>query len=97
MQPWLKENPQADFAELEKVFGAPEAIAAAYLDEMRPEEILTKLSEKRKTIAVVAATCILALIIVAAVMITTSISLQQTATEGPMRISIQEEVEERYP
>ena len=52
---WLEENPTADYAAIERRFGTPQQIAAAYVDEMETRELLQHLRIRRKVVAITAA------------------------------------------
>ncbi len=49
---WLTEHPTALFAEFEKQFGAPEVVAATYVNEMTPAELLKRLRVRRIVAAI---------------------------------------------
>ena len=51
---YLEENPEADFRQVQAWFGAPESIAAAYVDEMDTTALLSGLRIRRKILAMVA-------------------------------------------
>lgn len=55
---YLEENPEADFTQIQARFGAPQAIAAAYVDDMDTQELLKALHVRRKITTIVTA-CVL--------------------------------------
>lgn len=59
---YLHENPGADFASVQQHFGTPQQIAAAYIDEMTPAEILKRFKVRRTVIIVICVTVALALL-----------------------------------
>ena len=59
---WLTEHPKASFAEFEKCFGAPEAIATSYVVQTEPEELLQKLRFRQILLLVLG--CAMAVVLV---------------------------------
>lgn len=59
---YLEENPEADIRQIQAWFGEPEAIAAAYVDEMDTRTLLSGLRIRRNILRIVAATAALVLI-----------------------------------
>ena len=59
---WLTEHPTALFAEFEKQFGAPEVVAATYVNEMTPAELLKRLRVRRIVAAILVVVTIAAAI-----------------------------------
>ena len=55
---FLEENPGASLAQVEARFGTPQAIAAAYVDDMDTQELLKALHIRQKITTIVAA-CVL--------------------------------------
>lgn len=53
---YLADNPQADFDALQSHFGTPQAIAAAYVDEMATDTLLRDLRIRRRIVSIVAGT-----------------------------------------
>lgn len=51
---YLEEHPDADAAQVRAHFGAPEAIAAAYVDEMGTDTLLRDLRIRRKIVSLTA-------------------------------------------
>lgn len=51
---YLEQEPGADFDQLQAHFGTPEAIAAAYIDEMGTDVLLRDLRIRRKIVSIVA-------------------------------------------
>lgn len=58
---YLFENPGATYAEFTERFGAPQQIAATYVDEMETGALLRDLRIKRKIVRTVAATAAVAI------------------------------------
>lgn len=56
IQAYLDANPEADFGQIQSHFGAPETIAAAYVEEMGTDKLLRDLRIRRKIVAMVAGT-----------------------------------------
>lgn len=54
VQDYLEEHPDADAAQVRAHFGAPETIAAAYVDEMGTDTLLRDLRIRRKIVSVTA-------------------------------------------
>jgi len=52
---YLDENPEADDAELRERFGAPQRIAASYVEEMDAAELLNNLRIRRRILRIAAA------------------------------------------
>ena len=53
---YLEEHPDADTAQIRAHFGDPEAIAAAYVDEMGTDVLLRDLRIRRKVVSITAGT-----------------------------------------
>lgn len=53
---YLEEHPDADAAQVRAHFGDPEAIAAAYVDEMGTDVLLRDLRIRRKIVSITAGT-----------------------------------------
>lgn len=54
VQDYLDQNPGADTAQVRAHFGAPEAIAAAYVDELGTDTLLRDLRVRRKIVSIIA-------------------------------------------
>ena len=60
---YLEENPESDFRQVKAWFGEPEAIAAAYVDEMDTTALLYGLRVRRKLMALTTAIALAGLMI----------------------------------
>lgn len=58
---YLEQNPTSDMAQIKKVFGEPEAIAASYIENMNMVDLLRSMRTRRRivTIVIVAVTAAL--------------------------------------
>lgn len=59
---YFAENPNADYAEMRAQFGAPENIAAAYIESTGTAEILKSMSIRRKIVGILTAVLVAALL-----------------------------------
>lgn len=64
---YVEENPEVDFAGIQARFGSPNAIAAAYVDDMDTEELLHALRVTKKIVTAVVSVVIAVLIMWASV------------------------------
>ena len=87
---FLEKNPTADMTAIQQHFGTPQQIAAAYIDEMTPAEILRKFKIKRTVITIVCAAAALALLLWAGTLAAALLDLHDT-TNGTYDIFITEE------
>lgn len=55
VQDYLEEHPETDFAGIQARFGDPQAIAAAYVDEMGTDELFQAFRVRRKIVTAVTA------------------------------------------
>ena len=53
VQDYLTQNPDTDISQLQAEFGAPQTIAAAYVENSDTEEILRGLRVRRRVVAIV--------------------------------------------
>lgn len=58
---YLQQNPDADFAAVQKHFGTPEQIAAGYVEDQASDSLIKGLNSKKRLITIVA--CALAVIL----------------------------------
>lgn len=58
---YLQQNPDADFAAVQKHFGTPEQIAAGYVEDQASDSLIKGLNSKKRLITIVA--CALAAIV----------------------------------
>ena len=92
---WLEQNPSLPFAEFEKLFGSPQAIAASYLEQMDASEVLSKLTIRKKILLTIAAAAAVALLIWAAGVIT-AVSDFNKGTRGSVTVYPAVEEEDSY-
>lgn len=67
---YIADNPGLDFAAVQAHFGTPQQIAAAFVDEMGTEELLTALRLRRKIVKIVLGVAFAALAIYAIAILT---------------------------
>lgn len=79
VQDYLVQNPDADIQALRAEFGAPQTIAAAYVDNSSTEEILRGLRARRRIATIVVATVIAILITWAAAVTYATIEVHNSA------------------
>lgn len=63
IETYQAENPDADFADIEKRYGSPKQIAASYIDEMETGELLWDLRIRRRVVRTVTAAVAAAVIL----------------------------------
>ena len=56
---FLEEYPDADYDGIVRRFGTPQQIAASYLEEMDPQEVLNKLNTRKRIAGIVTAGVVL--------------------------------------
>lgn len=78
---YLDENPEAGDAELRQRFGAPQQIAAAYVEEMDAPELLKNLRIRRRIVRIVAAAA-LAMVLMWAAVVTIALADRNNAVNG---------------
>lgn len=71
---YIADNPGIDFAAVQAHFGTPQQIAAAFVDEMGTEELLTALRLRRKIVKIVLGVAIAALAIYGLALLTITFS-----------------------
>lgn len=74
---YLGEHPEADMAALTAHFGTPQEIAASYVENMTPEEILKKFRIRRTVLIVICSVVVVAFLIWATGLIITLIHANQ--------------------
>ena len=89
---YLEENPEADIRQVQAWFGTPEAIAAAYVDEMDTQVLLHGLRIRRKILKIVAGLAAFA-IISWGMVIVGSVIHQAKAFPGVIEVEIVENSE----
>lgn len=65
VESFLEENPQADFAAVERYFGSPNAIAADYLESLPDEKLQEKLRLRRRIFRVIRVVVVAVAIVIA--------------------------------
>ena len=77
VQDYLTQNPDTDITELQAEFGAPQTIAAAYVENSGTEEILRGLRVRRRVVAIVMTAVMVVLVSWAAVVTWEVVKLQE--------------------
>ena len=90
---YLEENPDTDWASLQAHFGTPHQITEAYIADMEADEIMNKLSTKKRIIRIIAITAIVAILIWAICLAITVIKDRKSA-DGYFEVEIIEVTEE---
>lgn len=76
---YVSEYPDADFTQIERHFGTPQQIAAAYIEEMEPQEIAGKLKIRRRIVCIVAGAVAICIFIWSAVLLSAFIKEAESA------------------